>query len=284
MDWIVTASLSAVLSAGAALTQKKALATLDTAPFCFALTAAVALLSLPLLSGAAAVPNDAVWVVLAKSVMQAAAFWCVMSALKHADISAALPLLAVTPALTALIAWGAIGERLSGSEWAAMALIVTGAASVERTRAAGRPAPSMSKGLRYVGAALVIYALTSVTDRYLLTQRALHPLSLLFWQHLCAAVIFAGMMLVRRVPFPSFASVPAPLRWMIALTALLTIGYRYTEYDAMRYAPAALVLSVKRTSVIMAAAAGGRLFREPRTGIRVAGALLIVAGGFLFLL
>jgi len=284
MDWLVTASLSAVLSAGAALTQKKALATLGTVHFCFLLTAAVAVLSLPLLTGAATVPTDAVWVVLVKSVMQAAAFWCVMSALKHADISAALPLLAVTPALTALIAWGAIGERLSGNEWAAIALIMTGAASVERTRSAGLPAQSMSRGLRFVGAALVIYALTSVTDRYLLTQRALHPLSLLFWQHLCAAVIFGGVMMFHRAPLPPLSSVPVPLRWMIPLIALLTIGYRYTEYDAMRYAPAALVLSVKRTSVIMAAAAGGRLFKEPRTLVRVAGALLIVAGGFLFLL
>ncbi len=69
---------------------------------------------------------------------------------------------------------------------------------------------------------------------------------------------------------------------MLAI-AVLTIGYRFTQLEAVKYAPVALVLAVKRTSILYASLVGGKLFSDKHLGMRIAGALLIVASGFIIL-
>jgi len=45
-------------------------------------------------------------------------------------------------------------------------------------------------------------------------------------------------------------------------------------------APVALVLAIKRTSILFATLIGGKLFSEERYQLKLAGATLIVIGGF----
>jgi len=70
--------------------------------------------------------------------------------------------------------------------------------------------------------------------------------------------------------------------WLV-LIALCTIGYRWFQLAAVRTGPVALVLAVKRMSILYATLLAGRLFSEERRGRRLLGAALIVAAGFLFL-
>jgi len=71
-------------------------------------------------------------------------------------------------------------------------------------------------------------------------------------------------------------------KWII-LVALLTVGYRYTQIEAIKYAPAvALVLSVKRISVFFASIIGGKIFNEEKL-LQKAIATAILIGGTFFI-
>lgn len=66
------------------------------------------------------------------------------------------------------------------------------------------------------------------------------------------------------------------------IIALLTVRYRYAQIEAVKIAPVALVLSVKRVLFFFATVGGGKIFAECdlfkksiATMIMVAGAMLI---------
>jgi uncharacterized membrane protein len=105
----------------------------------------------------------------------------------------------------------------------------------------------------------------------------------LFHQHVVYCLVFAILLLARRCPFAGVARAAREQWPLLAAIAVLTIGYRYLQLQATQAGPVALVLAVKRTSIVYATLFGGRLFAEERVGQRLAGAALIVAAGFLFL-
>lgn len=70
---------------------------------------------------------------------------------------------------------------------------------------------------------------------------------------------------------------------LIITVAVLTLAYRFTQLEATKLAPVALVLAVKRTSILYASLFGGKLFSEERLTIKLIGALLIVSAGFIIL-
>ncbi|MGE5500287.1 MAG: hypothetical protein ACM3Q2_19600, partial [Syntrophothermus sp.] len=65
--------------------------------------------------------------------------------------------------------------------------------------------------------------------------------------------------------------------WIVFI-ALLTIVYRYTEIAAVKNAPVALVLSIKRISVFFAVIIGGRIFKESSLLIKSIATAIIIAG------
>jgi drug/metabolite transporter (DMT)-like permease len=63
----------------------------------------------------------------------------------------------------------------------------------------------------------------------------------------------------------------------------LTVGYRLTQLEATKIAPVALVLAIKRTSILYASFFGGRIFFDDRLRWKLVGGLLIVISGFIIL-
>jgi len=70
--------------------------------------------------------------------------------------------------------------------------------------------------------------------------------------------------------------------WII-LIALFTIGYRYLLLEAMKIAPVALVLSIKRTSIFFATIIGGKIFSEHALLHRSIATLLMLGGVYLII-
>ena len=65
--------------------------------------------------------------------------------------------------------------------------------------------------------------------------------------------------------------------------AFLTIAYRFTQLEATKFAPVALVLAVKRTSILYASFFGGKIFSDERLAQKLIGGALIVGAGFIIL-
>lgn len=290
MEWFALAFLSATLSAAAAITQKKILFAASALTFSFFLSLSNAALSAPLFFALdySAISTTALAWLFAKAVMGAAAFYCVMEAIKRIELGGALPLLALTPGFVAVAAAALIGDAITVEQSIGLAALVVGTYVLE-TRENQKPLDPFRRLARsrdhyYLYAALLLFTATSVMDKHILSGYKLPPTAFLAFQHLFFAVIFAVWTLAARVDWrAAFGALSPATRWLILLVSVLTIGYRFAQIEALTLAPAALVLSVKRLSVLMATAAGGRLFREERRGRKIVAVLALLAGATIVL-
>ena len=289
MVWFILASSSAVLSAAAAIIQKKVLLRAHALEFSFLVSLIIMVLSMyvPLTMDITALPQSTLLIILGKSVLGGVAFLLVMMALEREQISSVLPLLGLTPAVTALISFLATGEVLKGWEWIGIGLVVAGTYLLER-RPAGNSFSSLSvprfpTSHYYILGALGLFAVSSVADKLLVTGYKTDPRVVLVYQHIVYCFIFGALLVVRRVPARLVLQKGREHWPFLVAIGVLTIAYRFTQLEATKDAPVALVLAVKRTSILYASLLGGKLFSDDRLGVRLAGASLIVASGFVIL-
>jgi drug/metabolite transporter (DMT)-like permease len=288
MKWFILATVSALLSAAAAIIQKRVLMRAHALEFSFLVSLVIMLLSLivPFSVEISPLPVSTLLIIVGKSVLGGMAFLLVMMALERDQISSVLPLLGLTPAVTALVSWGLTGEVLKDWEWLGIGLMVAGTYLLERRPAGLRgttSTPGISPSLYYVGGALALFAVSSVADQVVVGSRRTDPRIVLLYQHVIYCVMFGAILWIRKASFSSVAQAWR-MQWpFLVAIAVITIGYRFTQLEAVKDAPVALVLAVKRTSILYASLVGGKLFADKRLGAKLAGASLIVAAGFVIL-
>ena len=289
MSWILLASISALLSAAAAITQKKVLFRLNAIEFSFAVSVLIVFFSLfiPWIVDIRSISLQTLFIISAKSVLGGFAYLLVMISLERNQISTALPLLGITPAVTALLAFPLLGESLMPWEWIGIALIIAGTYLLERTPAQGNSSSStkniLSQNHFPIYGAISLFALSSIADKFLVSSNKTDPLIVLFYQHLIYCVLFGVLFVRNRSSFDRKGGLNKSTVLLIILGAVLTIGYRFSQLQATKLAPVALVLAVKRTSILYASFLGGKLFSEERLLVKLFGAILIVAAGFIIL-
>lgn len=299
--WLLFAGASAVLSAAAAIVQKNILFKLSPLEFSFDVSVMILVLScaLGVYAGMPMLPANVVLLIAGKSVLGAAAFLLVMTSLGRNQISTALPLLGLTPAAAALLSVPALGESLGVWEGAALVLMLAGTFLIEI-----RPSGFVSSRQNgfYTHApiigALLLFAISSVVDKKLVAGMKIDPSVVLVYQHVVYCAVFGLMIAVRtrtyhmvRMPSADAVATDRPGVFILlrrnliglALVAVLTLAYRFAQLEAAKDAPIALVLAVKRTSILFASLYGGRFFSDDRLGLKLAGAVLIVGAGFLIL-
>jgi drug/metabolite transporter (DMT)-like permease len=289
MTWFALATCSAVLSAAAALIQKKILFRLSALEFSFLVSAVILVFSLfvPFTADVLSVPATTLLILIGKSVLGGMAFLCVMMALQRNQISSALPLLGITPGAAALLSVLLLGESLRPWEWAGMGLMMAGTYALEV-----RPHQKLLQPLRnivatknyyYIYAAVALFAISSVADRMLLSGYKVPPAVVLFYQHIVYCTIFGLQLFFRKHSFATVLEKGKASFPLILTVALITIAYRFTQLEATKLAPVALVLAVKRTSILYATLVGGILYSDERISVKVIAGILIVASGFIIL-
>jgi len=72
--------------------------------------------------------------------------------------------------------------------------------------------------------------------------------------------------------------------WWVLLVGLFTVGYRWTEVNAMAMVPVALVVAIKRTSGFFSALIGGELFHEHNLPRKLAACVILLGGALLVVL
>jgi drug/metabolite transporter (DMT)-like permease len=290
MDWFWIAFVSAILSAVAAVMQKKALQDLDPLRFSVLVSAFTTVLSVPFLSAVdpGCIENLSLLVLFGKSLLNAAAFFCIMTALKHLDISRALPVMAISPMIIAILAFILLGESLSTLEFAGVILISAGTYSLELKKSESYLHPfrvlTGSKYHKYLLAALALISVSSVIDKVLLSKFKLPPVTFLVFQNLFFFIIFTAIFIVtRRSELSSLFSNRRDTVVLLILIASATVLYRWTQFEATKIAPVGLVISVKRLSVLFASVAGSRIFKEEDFVRRIIATVLIVGGAMLIM-
>jgi uncharacterized membrane protein len=269
MDWYYLALISAILSAVAAILQKKVLFTFDALEFSFVLSMFNAIIVLTLIGNVdfSLVNPIGILVLYFKTFLGALAFWFVMLAIKNMEISGALPLMVLTPGIVAIFSFFLLGEAIESIEIIGMLFLLTGTYILEVRKGTNIFNPFKtfinSKYHHFIIYAILLFTFSSIIDKVVLKHYKLAPVSFLIFQQLFLAINFTLLVLFKRKNFAKiFCSVNQGLVLWIVLISLATLGYRYTQIEAFKIAPIALVLSIKRTSVFFASVMGGKLFAE----------------------
>jgi len=289
MFWFTLASCSALLSAAAAVLQKKILFRLNALEFSFLVSIVILIFSsfIPFSMDVASVTPTLLMIIVGKSILGGAAFLLVMMSLEHNQISTALPILGMTPAVTALAALLILGESLHSWEWLGIAMMMAGTYFLEK-----RPAQKIfqpfkevlrSKNYYFMYGALCLFAVSSVFDKLLVSGYKTDPRIVLFYQHIVYCGMYGSLLFLRKQSFQAALQKGKSQLPFIIIAAFLTLAYRYTQLEATIVAPVALVLAVKRTSILYASFFGGKIFSEERLAQKLLGGALIVGAGFIIL-
>ena len=288
MSWFWLAFISAVFSAAAAISQKKILFKIEALEFSLLLSILNIIFLIPVFFflNYENIFWDKLLILYLKTILEALAFWNVMLAIKNFEISKALPLLALTPGLVAISAFVFIGDSLSQTEVLGILLLILGTYILETKSRHDLFDPFKifigSKKHHYIITALLLFTVTSIMDRLLLHKYNLEPESFLVFQNLFIAFNFILIFFFSKKSFNSLPNfIKGDLLKLLILISVLTIIYRYTQIEAVKIAPVALVLAVKRISIFFAAVVGGKIFKEHNLWVRAAATAIIIIGTLL---
>lgn len=289
MFWFTLASCSALLSAAAAIIQKKVLFRINALEFSFLVSIIILIFSLfiPFSMNVTSITPSTFIIIVGKSILGGAAFLLVMMSLEHNQISTALPILGMTPAVTAIAALLILGESLRSWEWLGIGMMMAGTYILEK-RPEQKIFQPFKEALRstnhyYMYGALGLFAVSSVFDKLLVSGYKTDPLVVLFYQHIVYCAMFGSLLFIRKQSFQAAVQKGRSQLPFIVTVAFLTIAYRFTQLDATKLAPVALVLAVKRTSILYASFFGGKIFSDERLVQKLIGGALIVGAGFIIL-
>lgn len=291
MNWFILAFISALFSAASAVSEKKALFSLEAIDFSFFVSLVTLVFSIPFFFAVnlGDISTLSLLLLFIKTFLGAGAFLCVMLSMKNLDISEALPLLALSPGLVAVAGVIFINDSLNATEWFGITLMVIGAYILE-LRKNNKNVLAPLKALfdfskyAYVFTALLLFTITSLLDRVLLKGFKLPPYTFMAFQQLFYALFFLIAYLIKNKTVTiQFKSWGRNIFYLIGLISVFTVIYRLTQIEATKIAPVALVLSVKRLSVLFAVIYGGKLFSEENLYRRIAAVIIIIAGATLLL-
>jgi len=290
MEWYWLALISAMLSAFAAIMQKKVLGSISALRFSVIVSIFIALFSTILINylNFSAAGTASILILFLKSIINASAFLCIMTALKHLEISRSLPLLAASPMLVALLAFIFLGEALTLFEVFGMLLIVTGTYILELKKNEKLSDPFRvfidSKYHRLILLALGLMSVSAVIDKLLLGKFKLPPLTFLIIQNYFFLLIFFiywNFHKLKNKQEKLFSGLYKTTLIIIIVIAVVTIGYRWTQIESTKLAPVGLVISLKRLSVLFAVIIGAKLFKEENYLRKVIATAFIVAGALM---
>ena len=291
MNWFILAFISALFSAASAVSEKKVLFSMNALDFSFIVSLITLLFSVPFffMIHLAEITSTGLVILFVKTLLSAGAFLCVMLSIKNLEISEALPLLALSPGLVAIAGVIFINDILSGIEWIGIILMVIGAYILELRKGNKNlldPFKAMFSFSKYsyVFIALILFTATSILDRVLLKGYKFPPYTFMAFQQLFYSVIFAAAVLINhKDTIKQVKSLDKKIFYMIIAISVFTVIYRYTQIEATKLAPVALVLSVKRLSVLFAVIFGGKLFSEKNLYRKIAAVIIILAGATLLM-
>lgn len=223
-------------------------------------------------------------------------------ALQVAPLSLCVPFMALTPLFLLPAGYLFLGEEISGGMIMGVLVVTLGSLVINRKLVAGgwlEPLRSIfrEKGSRYMLCVALLLTCTAVLDKWFVASggqrsfglRVSHSLSLALGKGVLLAVFFMGLALVRRRLQGSAAPIGWVRVWRETPAWLLSAGafessVMMLQLVAMQFSVAALIISIKRSGILLACVLGWFVFKERDIQDRVIGSFVMLAGVSLFFL
>jgi uncharacterized membrane protein len=293
MTWYLLAFTSALLTTFATILEKKALFKTSALDFSFLVALTGFIFAIPF---GINLPLDTLYsagflLLVIKTAMNALSYYFIMSALKNLDISNSLPLMQLSPGITAILAAIFLSEIPSSFQILGLLFLIIGTYLINYQK--GSSVSDMfsrlykSRGHWYIGSALFIFAITSILDKVIIVKFQILPEDFIFLHHFITLIIFLIFYLVsKKCDFSILSTISKnrSLLVIVLLVGLLSVFYRYTQILAIREGQVALVLAIKRTSVFFACIIGGTIFKEETLMQRTLATVILIVGSALIIL
>lgn len=220
---------------------------------------------------------EVLFLVFLKSLLVSASWAFVYYGLRELPVSIASPLRASAPLWSVIGAIIIFGEMPLKIQWVGMVLILSGCFLFtligQKERFSWR-----SKGIVCTMTGTLLGAASALYDKFLLASKQIDPVSLQFHFSWMLVVILGTALLVQKIFSP--AENKFQWRWSIVVTGVLIIVADALYFYALSLPDTQIsILSLlRRSSVVIAFAVGGSIFREKLLLPKGAALAVILAG------
>lgn len=285
--WILFILVATVLSAVTAIIEKKVLIKEHAMEFIAVFGLLFFLVATPLFFRVdyGALEWQALCIIGVATLFSVSGAIFVSKAMRHTDVGTVMSLWVLGPGITALFAFIALGEGLGILQLSGIGLLIIGSYLLESHEHQKVLDPFkkliQKKYLRYVLIALVIYSVSAVLDRTVLSR---------FEMQIEAFVVFSALfyMLFSFIALSLFHNGVKGIAhgvknagWWILLVSFLSLFITLFQAKAISLAPVALVLSIKRLATLLVIVLGGGIFHEKRIVRKLISAGIMIVGVFL---
>ena len=221
--------------------------------------------------------------IAATGALHAAYFWSLANAYARADLSVAYPLArGLGPALVLLASIWIVGESVSPIGLAGVLTVVVGIylinlQSLHPRTLLDAPRMLLRPAGRYAALTGVLIASYTLVDKQ--GVAIVNPLTYVYLMWVIAAAMLTPLVLARYGCRP-WRRVMVSAR-DVTLVAILCVAAYLLVLIALTMAPAPYVSAAREVSILLGAALGITLLREPRTAPRIVGAGAIALGAAL---
>lgn len=219
-------------------------------------------------------------------------------AMRAMELSSVLPILALDPAIVAVLAFFILGEGLSTLNIAGLVLSLIGTFVLEFHNANHEHLSELFRKPKYLltpfmdirkgagGRSLLIavsaLAMGGILDRFLLVR--VEVPTFLFYNYLFGTVLYLMLLAGsgKRIGMPTVGK--KSFIGLILLTAAINVLANASQAKATSLAAVGLVIAVKRVSVLLDIALAGKLFHEHHLLQKSIASLIILFGIYLIVL
>lgn len=283
--WFIFAIISVILLSASSILEKKALVKEHALEFSAYLSFYCFLISLPffLIFYNNQIPTLIPLLIIAlTAVIGGIAFLLIIRSIRHMEISEVSPIIAIGPAIAAILGFIFLGEYLNTVQVTGLVVIILGIYILELKNVKNIFSPFKNifsnKYIHLILIAQLLYGVTDVLCKFVLSKYHLEPGSYLFYYQLFLALFYFILLQVKQNKFEHVAKISRQQIFLIVIIAILTLGYRVTHLYAISLISIGIAIAIHRSSTLITTVVGGRLYKEKNILHKAFAAIIVVLG------
>jgi drug/metabolite transporter (DMT)-like permease len=287
MAWLGYALLSAFFLSIASIIEKRTLFYEHAMEYSAVLATIIAIISLPffLFIDYSNLDFNKIFLMFVTATIGAIGTFFISRSTRHMELSVGAPLLVLGPALTTILAFFVLGEKVSFVQGMGIMILILGAYFLELKPKSQIFDPIKafidSKFIHLMLLGLVILSIGSLVDRTILFHKGVNVYTYLAFVHFFQAIVYLIMLSIYHDGFAGikhgFKTAGLPLFFIAALT----VTWRYFQAAAIQLIFVGVALSVKRISSVFTALIGGEIFHEENLAQKVFAGIIMITGAIL---
>jgi len=288
LAWYVLALICAFLSSISTLINKKVLIKEHAMEFAAVFAVFNLIISFSIIKYVQfSIPTNLLFLIFISAFVGTFATLYLLKAMRHMEISSAIPLTNLSPAVLAVLSFFILKEAISIKQVGAMCLIIIGAYILEVDHKISNLKEPLikiwrSKYIHYIFLSVLLYSIASIIERYVLTH-GISPYTYIFVVQIFITINFFflisafhdGLQGVKR-------GLKKNWKWILLLS-IITLVDRISLFNAFALAFVPLVISIKRLNTLFVTIIGGELFHEKRLALKISACIITLAGAILII-